>query len=180
MVKLIIGTAAAFLITASGLGAAEWLYPVIRDAGPVVSLPDAAVQPVAGMDYKIVFDITGWPKMKGKPVPGLSDVARVINLFAAAGGDRSKLDLVLVLHGDATESALQPAAFKARHKFANPNLKLIDALKQRGVTLYVCGQALAEHHIAHDNVNPAINIALSALVVLPTYQLRGYALMPPH
>ena len=44
--------------------------------------------------------------------------------------------------------------------------------------MYVCGQALAEHHIAQTEVNPRVTIALSALTVLPTYQLKGYALMP--
>ena len=166
------------LFTAPMGWTAEWKYPVIKDSGPVVNLPDAAVQPVPGMSYKIIFDITGWPEMKGTQTPGLSKVARLINAFAIAGMGPDKLDLVLVLHGKATESVLQPQAFRKKHGFANPNLQLIGELKKSGVTLYVCGQGLAEHHIAHKDVNPAVGIALSALVVVPTYQLEGYAFIP--
>lgn len=169
---------AVFLLTAPTGWTAEWKYPVIKDSGPVVNLPDAAVQPVSGMAYKIIFDITGWPEMKGRQVPGLSKVARLINAFAIAGMGPDKLDLVLVLHGKATECVLQPQTFRDKHGFANPNLQLISELKKSGVTLYVCGQGLAEHDISQKDVNPAIGITLSALVAVPTYQLKGYAFLP--
>ena len=158
--------------------ATDWQYPVIKDAGKIVSLPDAAVQPDAGLKYKVVFDITAWPTMQGKEVPGLDKVARLINVFASAGMGPDKLDLVLVMHGPATEVVLKPDVFSKKHGFANPNRDLIDQLKKAGVTLYVCGQGLAEHDIAHQDVDPQFTIALSALTVVPTYQLKGYAFMP--
>lgn len=170
------GVLLATLVTIAG--AADWEYPVIKDAGPVINLPKAAVQPVTNIDYKILFDIMGWPEMQGTQVPGLFSVAQVINTFAIAGTQPDKLNLALVLHGKATESVLQAQAFQDRHGFANPNLKLISELRKLGVTLYVCGQALAAHDIASKDVNPAITIALSAHIVVPTYQLQGYAFMP--
>ncbi len=167
----------ALSCVAPGL-AADWQYPVIKGEGGIVSLPKAEVQPDPSLNYKVVFDITGWPKMKGKVVPGLSKVARLINVFASAGMGPEKLKLVLVLHGPATEAVLKPALFAKKHGFANANLKLIDQLKKAGVKLLVCGQGLAEHHIAHSSVSPQFGIALSALTVVPTYELRGYAFIP--
>lgn len=179
--KILAWSATAILLALSFVAsswAADWQYPVIKGEGKIVSLPKAAVQPDASLQYKIVFDITGWPKMKSKVVPGFFKVARLINVFASAGMGPEKMDLVLVLHGPATESVLKAEAFQKKHGFANTNLKLIDQLKKAGVKLFVCGQALAEHEIAHSNVNRQFEIALSALTVVPTYELRGYAFIP--
>ncbi len=180
MYKFIIMGLGSILLAALATiaGAADWKHPVIKDSGPVIDLPKAAVQPVASIDYRIIFDITGWPEMKGKQVPGLFKVARLINAFAIGGLSPDRLDLALVLHGAATECVLQAQAFRAKHGFDNPNLKLISELNKLGVTLYVCGQGLAEHNISHKDVNQAVSIALSALIVVPTFQLRGYAFMP--
>ncbi len=176
----ILAACALLALTAVGAPAAKrpWVNPVIKGAGEAVALPQAAVQPDPTLKYKIVFDITKGKARKGKLVPGLFKVARLINVFATAGVGPEKLDLVLVMHGPATEAAMAPKAYKKKHGFGNPNLNLIDQLKKAGVKLFVCGQGLKEHHIAHRDVNPKITIALSALTVLPTYQLRGYAFLP--
>ncbi len=158
--------------------ATDWRYPVIKGAGEIVSLPQAAVQPDPSLKYKVVFDIVAWPKMEGKVVPGLAKVARLINVFASAGVSPDKLDLVLVMHGPATDAVLGPEAFQKKHGFANPNLELLEQLKKAGVKLFVCGQGLAEHSIVQPEVNPLLTTTLSALVFVPTYQLKGYAFMP--
>jgi len=180
MKSLLITTTVLFvaLVWCGLASATDWQYPVIKGAGEIISLPSAAVQPDAGLKYKIVFDITAWPKMDGKVVPGLAKVARLINVFDSAGVSPDKLDLVLVIHGPATEAALKPKLFQKKHGFANANRDLLDQLKKAGVKLYVCGQGLAEHNIAQPDVNPRLTIALSALTVLPTYQLKGYAFLP--
>jgi intracellular sulfur oxidation DsrE/DsrF family protein len=56
--------------------------------------------------------------------------------------------------------------------------KLSRILKKQGVKLFVCGQTLADQGFEHKWVNEQIPIALSALVVVPTYQLKGYAYQP--
>lgn len=58
---------------------------------------------------------------------------------------------------------------------ANPNLKLIAALRKAGVKVEVCGQALSELHIANTTVNPQVTITLSALSDLAIWGDRGYA-----
>jgi len=68
--------------------------------------------------------------------------------------------------------------FKDRFKKDNPNGKIIKDLKDVGVKLYVCGQALADDGFKDDWVNEQISVAVSALVVVPTYQLKGYAYLP--
>jgi intracellular sulfur oxidation DsrE/DsrF family protein len=172
--------AAAFLVLLLAAGASPafgWEHPVVKGAGRMISLPGAAAQPDPELDYRIVFDVTKWENLETQPVPGLFKVARLINVYASAGMPPPRLDLVLVMHGWATEAAIAPEPFKKRYGFANPNVQLISRLAELGVTLYVCGQALKEHEIEPGDVHPDIEVALSALTVVPTFQLKGYAAM---
>ena len=61
---------------------------------------------------------------------------------------------------------------------ANPNTALIAALRKAGVTLHVCGQALAKHAFDQSWVNNEVDVALSALSDLVIFQSRGYAVVP--
>jgi intracellular sulfur oxidation DsrE/DsrF family protein len=155
-----------------------WEYPVIKDYGPVQPLPKAAVQPDKSIKYKVLFDVTQASKRVDQGNPGLGHVARFINVMATAGLMPKEMELVAVVHGGATPAALKNEFFKAKFKKENPNLRLIKDLKEAGVKLYVCGQALADDRFKEEWVNEQIEVALSALVVVPTFQLKGYAYLP--
>lgn len=172
--------AALLLASFSGLASAQskWEFPVIKGYGPVHSLPHAAVQPNKALTYKILFDVTQSAKMKSNVNPALDHMARLINVYASAGMMPSQMKLVAIIHGPATPIVLDNAEYKAKFGVDNPNIKLINDLKKNGVVFYVCGQALADMSYEHAWVNKEITIALSALTVVPTYQLEGYALMP--
>lgn len=172
---------AVFLIVGfSSLASAQskWEFPVIKGYGPVHPLPHAAVQPNKSLNYKILFDVTHAAKMKTEVNPALDHIARLINVYASAGMMPSQMKLVVIIHGPATPIVLNDAEYKAKFGTDNPNIKLINDLKENGVVFYVCGQALADMSYEHSWVNRDITVALSALTVLPTYQLEGYALMP--
>ena len=175
---------AAFAVTAclgsalaAQTGNGEWITPVVKDFGRIHPLPDAKLQPEKGETYKIVFDI-----MSAKVTDGVNaalwHVARAVNLFGNAGvhGDHRKF--VAVIHGPATPLLMSAAAFREKEGKENPDLKLIHALKQAGVTLYVCGQAAADNKIAKDDINPEITLTLSALTDLAILQKHGYVLLP--
>ncbi len=155
----------------------KWEYPVIKGYGPVHALPHAAVQPDKSLNYKILFDVTKASKYKTKVNPALDHIARLINVYASAGVMPNKMKLVAVIHGPATPIVLNNEVFKSKFGIENPNIKLINDLKKNGVVFYVCGQALADNNYKHEWVNKDITVALSALTVVPTYQLKGYALM---
>lgn len=61
---------------------------------------------------------------------------------------------------------------------ANPNLPLIEALKKAGVTVSVCGQAVAEHHFDYGWIANDVTLALSGLTTVTTLESQGYVLMP--
>jgi intracellular sulfur oxidation DsrE/DsrF family protein len=110
--------------------------------------------------------------------PGLDYIARFINVMASAGIMPKNMELVAIIHGEATGIVLADEIFTQEYYSHNPNLKLIMDLNKAGVKLYACGQALADNKYSHDWVIPEIAIALSALEVVPTLQLKGYAYVP--
>jgi intracellular sulfur oxidation DsrE/DsrF family protein len=74
---------------------------------------------------------------------GLEHVARLLNLYGAAGLTAGDVKIVAVLQGEADKAVLSDAACAARFKVAaNPNLPLIRALKKAGTEVFVCGQSL--------------------------------------
>ncbi len=155
-----------------------WEYPVIKGYGRMEPLPNAAFQPDKAIKYRVLFDITKASEGVDKINPGLDRVARFLNVMAASGILPKDMDLAAVIHGQATPSVLKNEIFKGRFKADNPNREIIKGLKEAGVKLYVCGQTLAEDGFKEEWVNEQIAIAVSALVVVPTYQLKGYACVP--
>ncbi len=90
----------------------------------------------------------------------------------------SNRHIVVIISGPATTAVLNEAGLKARGVAANPSAPLIAALTAAGVSVHVCGQALAGAKIARNEVLPEIQVDLSALTTLTTLQLQGYALVP--
>jgi len=155
-----------------------WEYPIIKSYGPMIPLPSAAVQPDKSIKYKVIFEITRVAPSPDKVNPGLDRVARFLNVMAASGIMPKEMELAAVIHGPAAPAVLKNEIFKDRFKVDNPNEGIIRDLRGAGVKLYVCGQTLADHEFEHKWVNEQVAIAVSALVVVPTYQLKGYAYQP--
>ena len=154
----------------------KWEHPRIRSEGKIVVLPDAAVPPRA--ESKAVFDIKS-ARDAGDVVDGVARLARWINLNAAAGIAPHQMHVVAVFHGDATRAVLTNEAYAREHGTpANPNLKVLRELREHGVELYVCGQALAHHRYARAEVTPEIQVATAALTVLVQSQQDGHAYLP--
>src|SRR4051812_29326010 len=106
------------------------IYPLISGHGGVVPLPRAAEQPRKAA--KALFDITG-DANPGEVNEGLEQVARLLNLYGAAGLKTGNVKIAAVCHGEADKAVLSDAAYLARYKLAaNPNLPVIRALKKAG------------------------------------------------
>ncbi|MEZ6065937.1 MAG: hypothetical protein R3B90_09565 [Planctomycetaceae bacterium] len=108
----------------------EYIHPAILEFGKVVHLPDAAQQPRP--DSRIVVDLTqgGEP---GKLNAGLEKVCRFVNIYAGAGARPARVDIVVVLHGDATLIALSDEAYATRFQTAaNPSLTCLRELRKAG------------------------------------------------
>jgi intracellular sulfur oxidation DsrE/DsrF family protein len=66
---------------------------------------------------------------------------------------------------------------RAHFKVDNPNLAILHALKQSGVELLVCSQAMAETGNKDSDLGPDVIVSLSALSDFFVYGQRGYSYM---
>jgi ubiquinone/menaquinone biosynthesis C-methylase UbiE/intracellular sulfur oxidation DsrE/DsrF family protein len=151
-------------------------FPIIRKVGGVLPRPQAAEQPRAGA--KVVLDVTADAK-PGDVNKGLDRVARLLNLYGAAGKKAADVKIAIVFHGEATKSVLTDADYKNRFDVAaNPNLPLIRDLQKAGVEVFVCGQAINYKGFADAEVAEGIPIAAAALTVVINKQTDGFAYLP--
>jgi ubiquinone/menaquinone biosynthesis C-methylase UbiE/intracellular sulfur oxidation DsrE/DsrF family protein len=151
-------------------------FPIIPRHGGVLRRPSAVEQPRPGA--KVVFDVTADAK-PAEVNKGLDRVARLLNLYGTAGRKASDVKIAIVLQGEATKSALGESTYKARFgEEINPNLNLIQELKQAGVEVFVCGQALNYKGFADAEVADGIPIAASALTLVTNRQMEGYSYIP--
>jgi intracellular sulfur oxidation DsrE/DsrF family protein len=155
-----------------------WMTPTVHDYGKIHFLPNGAFKPQPGHTYKVVFSLTQGAKDPKEVSPALDHVARAVNLYVASGVPLSRLKFVAVASGSATSLALDDAHYRAQFGVPNPNLPLIAVLKKDGITIAVCGQAMAEHHFEYDWIDPRVTLSLSALTTITTLQQAGYAFMP--
>jgi intracellular sulfur oxidation DsrE/DsrF family protein len=165
-------------LSAQSAGAPDWRYPVIRDYGGVVALPDAAFQPKAAAEYKLVFSVSEAAKDADTASPGLIQVARFLNLLGLAEADPGSADLAVVIFGAATPAVLGGDAYRRAYDTLNPNANLIDQLTQQGVRVLVCGQALAGIGATTNAINAHVEVATAATLALADLQAQGYRLVP--
>lgn len=160
---------------ASAYGQAS--YPVIADYGPAYTVPGAFEVPQKRRQAQALFDVSTAAKQSQQVVPGLKRVARYLNLYASVGVELHLLQVIVVLHGDATGAVLRHEVYGRHFPGAteNPNLMLLRALHRARVTLYVCGQAIRDYGYQDQDIVPDVSLAYSALAVVTNYQDRQFA-----
>lgn len=168
------------LLLSAGLSAAEEpaTGPIIEHYGPTFPLHKTDIPVEAGTRLRAVFDVADDPSKNGDPNPKLISVARFLNMHGRSGVARDQMELVVVLHGRALANALTQPAHARRFGGLNHNERLLGELKQAGVRFIACGQSLGFRDVAREDLNPAVEVGLSAMTVLTTHQMRGFALLP--
>ncbi len=154
------------------------LYPVIKgpeNAG-VIPVKDPTEIPDPNIEYKLLFELVmNNPDSLAKEMnSGLVEVARVINLHVASGVPLKKIIPVIVIHAGALFAVTTNAYYKNKFKVDNPNLKLIDDLKNIGAKFIGCGQAMAFIDLKKEDLLPVMKVSITAQTVLSHYQLKGY------
>jgi len=159
------------------LTAQEKVAPLIKDGASVYVVENAVERADPGMDYKIVVDIKSGNKTQKSVNWQLSSLARTLNLHAAAGVKKEHLQVVVAIHNAATTSVLTNEAFQKKFKMDNPNIDIIRQLTEANVKIFVCGQSIFSRGYKEEDILPEVGLAVSAQVVLTTYQLKGHVLM---
>ena len=180
MVVMLACAAAVAVAGAGGAAAQEAARPkatpgpVFMKYGPVFDVPHVDLTPDPTAVHKVVFDVTESPDDTSAVNPGIVSLARFFNLYARAGVSPEHLQLAIVAHGAATKDVIGHAGYRKRYGADNPNLELMAALVDKGVRVYVCGQALAARGVARDELAPDVKVAPSATAALLQLQSEGY------
>lgn len=160
--------------TWSASGQTTFEYPQIKGYGGAVDF-ETAISPTNGA--KILVDLTGSDTDKQGINKGLDKVARLINLYALEDIGPESLDIVVIIHGPATKVVLTEEAYQQKFESTNPDLELIGLLRDQGVKIMVCGQALVRRGFGTEGIIPGVDLALSALTILVEYQQEGYSVL---
>ncbi|MCA8999509.1 MAG: methyltransferase domain-containing protein [Planctomycetaceae bacterium] len=153
-------------------------YPIISGYGGVVAMKNAEDVPMVGA--KLVIDVTSSAK-PNEVNKGLDRAARLLNLYGTAGLTAQDVKLTIVLHGNATDAVLKSELYAQRFGGEeNPHLRLIEKLREAGVDIQVCGQALNYKGYAESMVAEGVSIATSALTTVANRQSQGYGYLPFH
>ncbi len=155
--------------------ATEWVYPLIKGYGGVHPRPELPMRPSPSVDYKIIVDVTHGGTDHDKVFGSLVRLARLVNVMAYAGVPHEHLHIAAVIENEAGFAAFSNAAYRKQFHIDNPNLALLHALRQAGVELMVCSQALAENGFEDSDIAPDVEVTLSALTDFAVYGERGYS-----
>jgi intracellular sulfur oxidation DsrE/DsrF family protein len=147
----------------------------IKDYGKVYNVPFATDRPDPNMQYKIVFEASVEALDSSHIYPPLEHLARMYNLHVYGGVPQKNLDVVLVIGGLGIPAAMNNEAYRKRYGIDNPNLKILAELKEAGVKLNGCSQAMMKNHIEPADMNPDVTMIFSRFTTVSMYQMRGYA-----
>lgn len=163
-----------FLLGIGSLHAQSNLNPVIKSTGAVYDVPYAVEKPDPNQEYKIIATIGKEFEMPSEIHPLLSHFARMYNLHVYAGVPKEKLNFVLVFYFKALDAVLDNNTYKAKYNIDNPNLKVIEELKNAGVKVLVCGQSIEVSKIDYRTISQMVGIATSRFTAVTSYQMKGY------
>jgi intracellular sulfur oxidation DsrE/DsrF family protein len=83
---------------------------------------------------------------------------------------------VIVVHAGALKAFSTNKYYKDHYKLDNPNLKLLNELKNIGAKFIACGQAMTFLNIKKEDLVDDVKVSLTAQTVKSSYQLKGYVL----
>lgn len=154
--------------------AQEYQYPSVEGYGKVVNYEGVSL-PSKGA--KIVIDMTSAHPTGQGHSRSMDRVARLINLYGLGGVGPEQLEIVVVVHSAAYETILKEEAYQKRFGKNNPNLNAINVLSEKGVKFFVCGQSIHARGVQPEEINPNVQLAISAITTLVAYQQMGFALL---
>jgi len=151
--------------------------PVFEDFGYVYSVENADLLLDKDKKYKVIFDVYTDEKKSSQMNPLINTVARFMNMHGQHGVQEEHMDIVVVLHGEATKNALNEKKYKKLFKTKHPNSELLEALAAKNVKIYVCGQSMKSKDYKASDISEHVMISLSALTALVEYQSEGYQII---
>jgi len=150
---------------------------VIENYGPTYAVPQPEFATNLDETYKVVFDVSNAPEDPSAVNKWIETVARFLNMHAEAGKKLETMDVVLVLHGNASYGLLQDSFYEEKFGVSNPNIELFKALDTAGVDLILCGQTAKHRNLTKERRIAEVTLSLSAMTALIQLQNNNYTLI---
>ena len=180
MIRTIAVFAALGLTGAAHAGPDDFSYgPVFDSYGRVADIPDAEALP-ADTVLRVAFDIAEGAE-PGEVSRRIDSAARFINMHVANGVPEDNIQVAVVVHGKAGLDLLSNAAWRAKmgeDAGDNPDQPMVRAMLDQGVRFILCGQSAAAFGINAEDLEPGVEMALSAMTAHALLQQRGYTVNP--
>jgi intracellular sulfur oxidation DsrE/DsrF family protein len=152
-------------------------YPYIKSSkeSGVLPVQDIDEKQDPNLQYKLLFFLAGVDKNKMKKLnDGLSEIARAINLHAAAGIPVTNIHAVVIVFQQGLNVLLKDEKYLEKYKSANPNIVLLEELQKAGVKFIACGQSMARIGVKKEDMIPNAKVSLSARTAISYYETIGY------
>ena len=151
--------------------------PIIKEFGKVYEIQNPDLNLQKDKEYRVIFDIYTDSNKDDALNPLINTVARYLNMHGQNGISAKNMKVAFVMHGAAAKNALSDKAFRAKFNTDNPNTKLIAALKDANVDIFVCGQSFQSRGFERTGLSKNVKMSLSALTALVEYQENGYKII---
>jgi intracellular sulfur oxidation DsrE/DsrF family protein len=152
------------------------VVPLIEGTDPYIAVPNAKL--VAGNErqWHAIFEAKRGAEKMVELVPAINMAGSELATLHEHGVRRRNVDFVIILHTTAADVAvLKNEAYRAQFGVDNPNLPVLQRLRDAGVHVYVCGQQLTADNVPLGNVDPSVDIAEDGLIAVMMFEGQGYA-----
>jgi intracellular sulfur oxidation DsrE/DsrF family protein len=170
---------ALLLALIAGPLAAQGGEALIREVGGTPGITDPTFAAPKDLVYKMAWHVTEGPANPAERPAGFASPANFFRLMDANGVPRANVRLAVIVHGTATPSLLNNAAYKARTGADNASIALLTALHDAGVQIIVCGQALINRNVPRDQLLPFVKVATTATSAHAVLHAQGYEVISP-
>ncbi|WP_323760812.1 DsrE family protein [Maricaulis sp.] len=142
--------------------------PLIETYGQIAPVESDLVIP-DGASFAVAFDTATRADADGLNRT-LTTAARFLNMHVANGVAPDSLRVAIVVHGGAVHDMATATA--------GANADLIASLLEHNVRVIICGQSAAYHDVGRNDLQPGVEMALSAMTAHALLQQGGYTLNP--
>jgi len=152
---------------------------LIREIGGTPAVTDPDFVAPRNLTYKMAWHVTVAPEKPDGIPDGFRTPANFFRLMDSNGVPRGKMKLAIIVHGTATPSLLNNAAYKTRTGADNGSIALLTALHEAGVQIIVCGQALINRNVPRGELLPFVKVATTAGTAHAILAAQGYEVIAP-
>ncbi|GGG46070.1 hypothetical protein GCM10011414_14580 [Croceivirga lutea] len=151
--------------------------PILENYGKVWTIENPDFKTPLDTEYKVVFDIMNSPEDLTQRNASIETAARFLNMHAQSGVPIENMKVTLVVHNKASKDLCTNDAYKARYGVDNPNIEMIQDLLNVGVEFIFCGQSSLSRNFPMEDIQPGVQLGLSAMTALIQLQNQGYSLI---